>query len=39
MKIKLGEKAINNEFPAFYALDLISFGVSRRQPEAIRLGE
>ena len=29
----------NSDFPAFYALDLIQFGLKREIPAAIRLGE
>lgn len=28
-----------SQFPAFYAFDLISFGIKRKQPAAVRLGE
>jgi len=45
-RIELGENFINNEvnksdssFPAFFALDLIKFGLEREIPAAIRLGE
>ena len=46
LSIELGEGFINSSdsntdtsFPAFYALDLIQFGVKRNIPGAIRLGE
>lgn len=45
-RVELGEDFINTEegkadsgFPAFYALDLIQFGLKREIPAAIRLGE
>lgn len=45
-RIQLGESFINTEtaksdssFPAFYALDMIQFGLKREVPAAIRLGE
>lgn len=39
LALHLGERYTSNEFPQFYALDLISFGVARKLPDAIRLGE
>ena len=45
-QIQLGEDFVNSEidksaaaFPAFYALDLIQFGLKQEIPAAIRLGE
>ena len=45
-RVELGENFVNSEvnkadstFPAFYALDLIQFGLKREIPAAIRLGE
>ena len=45
-RVELGEEFINTEegkadssFPAFYALDLIKFGLNREIPAAIGLGE
>ena len=46
LSIELGEEFINTSdcntqasFPAFYAMDLIQFGINRDVPGAIRLGE
>jgi hypothetical protein len=39
LKVQMGEKYTQVEFPVFYALDLVQFGVSRKCPEAVRLGE
>ena len=45
-RVELGENFVNSEinkgdstFPAFYAIDLIQFGLKREIPAAIRLGE
>ena len=46
-RVELGEAFVNTSevkqgdsaFPAFYALDLIQFGLKREIPAAIRLGE
>lgn len=46
-RVELGETFVNtsesrkgdSSFPAFYALDLIQFGLKREMPAAIRLGE
>ena len=46
LSIALGDEFVNTEygksastFPAFYALDLVRFGLKRDLPGAIRLGE
>ena len=39
LALQLGEQFTSSEFPAFYALDLISFGIHKKQPDAVRLGE
>jgi len=46
LSLELGEQFVNTEygksaspFPAFYALDLVRFGLQRDLPGAIRLGE
>ena len=46
LTIQLGDEFVNSSdsnsdanFPAFYALDLIQFGIKRDIPGAIRLGE
>lgn len=39
LALHLGDKFTQGSFPTFYALDLISFGIERKQPDAIRLGE
>lgn len=39
LALQLGENNIETAYPQFYALDLVHFGVERRIPEAIRLGE
>ncbi len=39
LSLQLGEQFTSSAFPTFYALDLISFGVQRKQPAAVRLGE
>lgn len=39
LSLQLGEQFTSSTFPTFYALDLISFGVQRKQPAAVRLGE
>ena len=46
LSVQLGEEFINSSdsntdtsFPAFYALDLIEFGIKKDMPGAIRLGE
>lgn len=39
LALHLGENNIETAFPQFYALDLVHFGVEKRIPEAVRLGE
>jgi hypothetical protein len=39
LQLQMGEKFTSTDFPVFYALDLVSFGVNKKVPEAIRLGE
>jgi len=39
LALHLGDQFTGNSFPTFYALDLISFGLQRKLPDAIRLGE
>ena len=39
LSIHLGQKHTQVSFPVFYALDLVQFGVSKKVPEAVRLGE
>lgn len=37
--LHVGEQYTQTQFPTFYALDLVSFGINRKVPEAVRLGE
>lgn len=39
LTLHVGNRYTNTDFPQFYALDLVSFGVNNKVPEAIRLGE
>lgn len=39
LAIKFGAEFTSETVPAYYALDLVQFGVQNKNPDAIRLGE
>lgn len=37
--VNFEEGKTDTQFPVFFALDMINFGIKRKQPAAVRLGE